>query len=237
MEEIDLKELFNIFWSKKIQIFLVVLIFTVIGAVYSYGLKTPKYTASTTLVLAMSDSKEKDKDAENSITTTDITLNSKLVPTYSELVRSKSTVKKVIDNLGIDENLEVLRNSIKVTAVEETEVIRIAVTHVSPSIAEKVANEIAKVFSEKIQEIYKINNITTVDEAEVPNGPSNIHHTKDVILFSMIGLVISAAYVFVLNMIDNTVKSTEDIEKVYNMPVLVTIPLIENFNNERGGNK
>ena len=235
MEEIDLKELFNIFWSKKIQIFLVVLIFTVIGAVYSYGLKTPKYTASTTLVLAMSDSKEKDKDTENSITTTDITLNSKLVPTYSELVRSKSTVKKVIDNLHIDENLEILRNSIKVTSVEDTEVIRIAVTLESPSIAEKVANEIAKVFSEKIQDIYKINNITIVDQAETPTAPSNISHMKDLILFAMIGLVISGAYVFVLNMLDNTIKTSEDIEKGFNIPVLVTIPLIDNFANEKGG--
>ena len=235
MEEIDLKELFNIFWSKKIQIILVVLIFVVIGGVYSYGLKTPMYTSSTTLVLAMSDTNE--KSDENAITTTDITLNSKLVPTYSELIKSKTSLKKVIANLKIDENADRLKNKVKVTSVQETEVIQISVTHENPTYASKIANEVAKVFSEKIQEIYNINNITIVDEAETPTGPSNINHMKDVMLFAMIGLVISAAYVFVLNMLDNTIKSTEDVEKGYNIPVLVTIPLIENFNNEKGGKK
>ncbi len=238
MEEIDLKELFDIFWTKKIQIFIVIMIFAIIGGMYSYGLKVPKYTSSTTLVLAMSDNTKEQKDKqEDAITTTDITLNSKLVSTYSELIKSKSSLKKVISNLSIEENADRLKGKINVTAVQDTEVIKISVTHENPSYAAKIANEVAKVFSDRIQEIYKINNITIVDEAEVPNGPSNIHHSKDIILFAMIGFVISAAYVFVLNMVDNTIKSTEDIEKVYNMPVLVTIPLIENFNNEKGGNK
>ena len=235
MEEIDLRELFNIFWSKKIQIFIVVILFTIAGAVYSYGLKTPTYTAYTTLVLAMSNSKE--NNAEDSITTTDITLNSKLVSTYSELAKSKSTVKKVITNLGIDESVSAVQNAVKVTAVEGTEVIKISVTHPNPTYSSKIANEMAEVFSEKVQEIYKINNITIVDEAETPSGPSNISHTKDLLLFAMMGLAISAAYVFIINMLDNTIKSTDDIEKGFNIPVLITIPYIDNFNNEKGGRK
>ena len=235
MEEIDLKELFNIFWSKKIQIFIVVLVFIVIGGVYSYGLKTPKYTANTTLVLAMAETSDKNKEQENTITTMDVTLNSKLVSTYSELVKSKNILRQVIKNLKIDMNEDVLRGNVKVTAVEDTELISIAVTNEEPIIASKIANEIAKVFSEMIQDIYNINNINIVDVAEVPSRPSNINHIKDLALFAMIGLVLSAAYVFVLNMLDTTIKSSEDIEKEYNIPVLVTIPLIENFNNEKGG--
>lgn len=235
MEEIDLKELFNIFWSKKIQILIVVILFIVVGGVYSYGLKTPKYTASTTLVLAMAETSEKTKEQENTITTTDVTLNSKLVSTYSELVKSKKILRKVIKNLQINMDEDVLRANVKVTSVEDTELIRIAVTNVNPTYASKIANEIAKVFSDMIQDIYNINNIYIVDVAEVPSSPSNVNHIKDLALFAMIGLVLSAAYVFILNMLDTTIKSTEDIEKAYNIPVLVTIPLIENFNNEKGG--
>ena len=95
MEEIDLKELFNIFWSKKLQIILVVFIFMILGGVYSVGLKTPLYSSSTSLVLAMADTSEKSKDGENAITATDITLNSKLVSTYSELIKSKKVLRQV----------------------------------------------------------------------------------------------------------------------------------------------
>ena len=237
MEEIDLKELFNIFWSKKIQIILVVIVFMIIGAVYSIGIKTPMYSSSATLVLAMAETSEKNKATENSITTTDITLNSKLVSTYSELVKSKKVLRQVISNLGIDEKADSLKGKIKVSSVEDTEVIKITVTHENPTYASKIANEITKVFSKEVNELYKINNVYIVDEAEVQDKPSNINHVKDTILFGMIGLVISAAYVFILNMLDNTIKSSEDIEKGFNIPVLVTIPYIENFDNEKGGIK
>jgi len=237
MEEIDLKELFDIFWNKKVQIILVVLIFIVLGGVYSYGMKTPMYTSSTTLVLVMVNSEEKPE--ENMVTTTDmtldVTLNSKLVTTYSELVKSKNILRQVIKNLQIDEDETALKNNVKVTAVEDTELIKISVTHENPAYASKIANEIAKVFSEKINEIYKINNIYIVDEAETPNAPSNINHIKDIIMFAFIGLVISAAYIFIASMLDNTIKTTEDIEKGFELPVLATIPLIESLDNTKGG--
>lgn len=237
MEEIDLKELFNIFWSKKLEIFLVIFIFMIIGAVYSIGLKMPLYSSSTSLVLAMADTNEKKKDSEEAITATDITLNSKLVSTYSELIKSKKVLRQVVSNLQIDENVDSLKNKIKVSSVQDTEVIKITVTHANPTYAAKIANEITKVFSKEVNELYKINNVYIVDEAEVQNSPSNINHIKDIILFAMIGLVISSAYVFVLNMLDNTIKSSEDIENQFNIPVLVTIPLIESFKNDKGGNE
>ena len=237
MEEIDLKELFNIFWSKKLEIFLVIFIFMIIGAVYSIGLKMPLYSSSTSLVLAMADTNEKKKDSEEAITATDITLNSKLVSTYSELIKSKKVLRQVVSNLQIDENVDSLKNKIKVSSVQDTEVIKITVTHANPTYAAKIANEITKVFSKEVNELYKINNVYIVDEAEVQNSPSNINHIKDIVLFAMIGLVISSAYVFVLNMLDNTIKSSEDIENQFNMPVLVTIPLIESFKNDKGGNE
>lgn len=235
MEEIDLKELFNIFWSKKVQILLVVIIFMVIGAVYTIGLKTPMYSSSTTLLLVMSD--KTGSGETNSITTTDITLNSKLVSTYSVLVKSDNVLRQVISNLGIDEDATTLKKNINVTSVEDTEVIKITVTHKNPTYAAKIANEIANVFSEKINEIYNINNIYIVDKAEISNQPSNINHVKDVILFAFVGLVLAVAYVFVLNMLDNTIKTSEDIENGFGIPVLVTIPLIESFENEKGGRK
>lgn len=235
MEEIDLKELFSIFWNKRIQILLVVIIFIIIGAIYTIGFKTPKYSSYTTLVLAMSESTA-DKTS-NSITATDVTLNAKLVSTYSELVKSKKVLREVLANLDINENEEVLKKNISVTSAEDTEVIKITVTHENAVYASKIANEIAKVFSKKVNEIYNINNIYIVDEAEVSDSPSNINYIKDIILFAFIGLVLSIAYIFVLNMLDTTVKTTEEIEKAYGIPVLISIPLIDSFEFEKGGKK
>ena len=78
MEELDLKELFTIFWSKKLEIALITLIFIVVGVIYSYFFVVPKYKSSTTLVLAQSSSTV-DNKGDSAITQTDVTLNSKLV--------------------------------------------------------------------------------------------------------------------------------------------------------------
>ena len=222
MEEIDLKELLSLFWSKKTQIILIVLIFMLIGVIYTVGFVTPKYTSSTTLLLATS---ENSTDKSSTITTTDVTLNSKLVSTYSALVQSKSVLRQVISNLGIKISEDELKNNITVTQEKDTEIIKISVSNTNANTAEKVANEVAKVFTEKIQEIYKINNVQIVDAAEVETTPSNINHPKDVMIFTFIGIVIATGYVLVANMLDTTVKTAEEVEKEFKVPVLATIPL------------
>ena len=101
----------------------------------------------------------------------------------------------------------------------------------------KIANEIAKVFSDKIKDLYKINNINTLDPATPDYTPSNINHTKDIIIFAFIGVVIAVAYVLISNMLDTTIKSAEDIEKGFGIPVLVSIPMIESIVNSKGGRR
>lgn len=235
MEELDLKELFNLFLSKIFQIIAIVVVAAVIGIIYTYGFTTPKYSSSTTLVLTGAD--KNGAASENSITTTDITLNSKLVSTYSELVRSKKVLRQVISNLNVDVSEDELRKNVSVKAVEDTELIRITVTNENATYSAKIANEIAKVFSDMVSDIYNISNIHVVDEAEVEDTPSNINHKKDVVIFAFAGGVIAVMYVLIANMLDTTIKTPEDIEKGFGIPVLVSIPMIESFTGDKGGKK
>lgn len=222
MEEIDLKEFVMLFWNRKVSIILITIIFMLIGIIYSVGFVTPKYTSSTTLLLATSESAN---SKTNTITTSDITLNSKLVSTYSELVKSKNVTRQVISNLGIDETEDELRNSITVNSVKDTELIKISVTDKNATNAYNIANEIAKVFTQKVSEIYNINNVQVLDQAEVSSVPSNINHTKDVIMFTFVGLFVAIVFVLVANMLDTTIKSSEEVEKLCNVPVIASIPL------------
>lgn len=229
MEELDLKELLLLFWNKKIKILLIVAIFIAIGIIYTIGFVTPMYTSSTTLVLATSNT----SSATDTITTSDITLNSNLVSTYSELAKSKSVVREVISNLGIEIDEEVLIKNIEVSSVKNTSLIEISVTNEYATNASKIANEIAKVFSEEVTKIYNINNIHVVDEAEIEEEPSNVNHTKDIIMFTFIGLVVAILYVLVLNMLDTTIKTAEEVERQFKVPVLATIPMYT-FDIEKG---
>ena len=236
MEELDLKELISIFWSKRAQVILIVAIFMVIGVIYTIGFVTPVYQSSTTLILAKSDSNE-GKNANtisDTITTTEVTLNSKLVSTYSELVKSKNVIREVRTNLGIDEEENAIRKGVTVSSVKDTELIEITVTNKDATYAAKIANEIAKVFTSKVKEYYNINNVYVVDEAEVSSNPSNVNHIKDIVIFAFIGIVVSVMYVLVANMLDTTIKNQEDVERIFKVPVLAEIPL--NL-PEKGGKK
>ena len=96
MEELDLKELFTIFWERKAQIILIILVFAIIGVAYSYFLVEPDYKATTKLVLTQSSENSKD----GSITQADVTLNSKLVSTYGEIIKTDNVLKTVVSNIN-----------------------------------------------------------------------------------------------------------------------------------------
>ena len=147
MEELDLKEIFRMLWNSRRFIITITIFFVIIAAVYSYVIQTPKYQSYTTIVLTKAENTE---DTNSSITQTDVTMNQKLVSTYSEIVKSKTVLAQVISNLQIaDLTEEQLRKSVTVSAVEDTEVIKIIVSNQNPEYAAKIANEIGKVFSEK----------------------------------------------------------------------------------------
>lgn len=220
MEELDLKDLFTMFWTRKIQIIVIVAVCTLVGLIYTLVFTMPVYSSSTTLILA-----NQQVQSENSGTmSTDVTLNTKLVSTYSELIKSKTILRQVKENLNIDINENSLKKNIKVSSVKDTSIIQITVLNESATRAADIANEIANVFSEKVGEIYKIDNVKIVDKAEPSNGPSNINHKRDCLIFALVGCVIAVLYVLISNMLDTTISSAEEVEKDYGLPVLAQIP-------------
>lgn len=223
MEEIDLKELLGKILEKKSTILLLTAIFIVIGFIYSSFIVVPQYASSVKLVLAQS-TLENDSTA---ITTTDITLNSKLISTYTEIIKSSKVIRQVISNLGIEDKEGSLRGNVSVAAETGTDIIKIRVLNTDSKKAADIANEMAVVFTEEVKRLYGIDNVNILDAAEPNNVPSNINLTKTMIIFGAVGLIIAVAYIFVIYMLDNSVKSSDEVEKVTQIPVLASIPVYE----------
>ena len=238
MEELDLKELFGIFWAKKVHIILLILIFIVIGFIYSYIFLVPEYQSITQILLAKSNATTQDGTTQG-MTTSQVTLNQQLVSTYSVLVKSESVLTQVKDNLKIDKSIEELRKNITVSTKDDTEIIQISVVDEDAEMAKNIANEVANVFIEQIAKgYYAMDNVYVVDEAKVEEEPYNINHLKDLAIFGAIGFVVACVYVLIANMLDTTVKSKEEIEKKLGLTVLTTIPVCENTSkNKKGGRR
>ena len=224
-EEIDLKDVIHTFWEKRIQIILIILLFIVVGTVYETKIKLPKYSSSTTLALSSTNSGNViSENKTNTITTTDITLSTKLISTYSELIKSNSIIRQVKNNINLNTSEEELKNDISVDAVENTSLIKITVTTENPEDSAKIANELAKVFIAKVQEIYNMDNVHVVDIAKTEDAISNMNYKKDILLFALVGIVAAVIYVFLANLFDTTIKSADEIEKNLKVPVLNEIP-------------
>jgi len=231
MEELDLKKLIGIFWNKRLHIMVITIIAVIIGTIYSFYFVTPKYQSYTTLVLVKAT--ENDETKTKTISSSDIGLAKSLIGTYSQLAKSKSVLRPTINNLQLNESEESLMKKIAVTEIDDTEMLKIAVKDDNPAKAMKIANELTKVFVEKVSEMY-VDNVYIVDEAEESIVPYNVNHVKDVLIFFVIGLVISAVYVLISNMFDTTIKDEDDIENGIELTTLVSIPYV-NDEKLKGG--
>ena len=218
MEEIDLKELFNYFWSKKIIIIISLVIFVAGGFIYSTKIQKPLYKSYTTILLTK-------EESSTSITSTDITLNRNLVDTYREIIKSRNVLGKVITNLNLNYTVDELMKKVSVENINDTEIIKIIVVDEDEWKSMTIADEIAKVFNTEVVKLYSIQNIGVIDTAELPSKPYNISLIKTVGIAGAIGLVISLSIIFVIFYFDSTIKSTDDVEKKLGVVVIGSIPM------------
>lgn len=232
MEELDIREFLSYFWGKIFCFFIIVLIILTLGCVYSIFIQKPLYTSKTSIVLTGFTI----TNGDSTITQTDLNINSKLVSTYQEIVKSRRVLSQVIDRLELDYTTEELAKQISVYSVSDTEIIEIAVTNEKSNEAYLIANEVATAFSSEVKELYNLSNVSVLDSAEIESLPSNMNLIKQITIYLVVGIVLACLILFATFYFDTTIKSAQDIEKRYGMPILGTVP---NYikNKKRGSNK
>ena len=219
MEEIDLKEMFDYFRGKVIWILVACIFAVIIGNTYTLLRRVPMYRSNTTIVLVSENKNE-------GYNTSELQLNKNLVSTYSEIIKSRKVLEPVLNNLNLDYSYGTLKSNVSVSSVTNTEIIKIAVADKDPATATKIADEIAKVFTEEIQKIYKINNVSIVDTAVADTKPYNVSFIKDNAIYIAIALVLSCGIIFICFYFDTTIKTSEDIENKLGLTVVGTVPMV-----------
>ena len=216
MEEINLKEVYSYFKSRLLWMILAIVVIVIIGNVYTILTRVPMYQSNTTIVLVGESKKEYSQ--------TDSQLNQNLIGTYSEIITSRKVLQQVIDNLKLKMTVDELSQNITTSSVEDTEIIRITVNNEKKKMAAEIANEVADVFSDEIQDIYNLENVAIIDKAEEADAPYNINYLKDNVIYLMIGVVLSFGVVFVMYYFDTTIKSSETVEEKLGLTVIGIVP-------------
>lgn len=221
MENINIKEVASYLLQRIWLLAPIVAIVFFGGEIYTNFIKTPLYESSTDVVL-ISDSSSK------SLTNSDITLSNNLVKTYSEIVKSRNVLNKVIEKAELDESYEQLAKKVSVSSVTQTQLITIKVSDKDPKKAQKIADEIGTVFKSEIKSIYGIDNVQIVDKAVESNKPSNINVVRETIIYLLVGIALGISVGYLLYMLDKTIKDTETVENKIGLTVIGVVPEVEN---------
>mgnify|MGYP004456772479 FL=1 len=217
METIDLKDMFSYFKSKISIIILFIVVVGIMGCLYGLFIQKPVYKSSTSIVLIS------ESQTGATLTYNDVSLNQNLVSTYSEIIKSRRVLNQVIDNLSLDYSYSNLSNNVEVSSVTGTQIIKISVSDRNNKTAMKIADEIAKVFSKEIPELYNISNVNILDYAEAASNAYNVNFIKQSIIYLLVGLVLGLGITFVMYYFDRSVKNISQVEEKIKLPVLATV--------------
>ena len=226
-ENIGTNRIFNILKGKKMLIAFILIVFTLLGYLYSFEYVVPKYKSTLSLLLIPNTESE-----TQTITNSDLTLNSSLISTYSNIAKNGKVLKKVINNLNLNMTEEELLSRLEVKNIKNTYIIEISVIHTNPKQARIINNELSKVFLEEIKDIYHLNNVGIIDAASLPKEAFNVNHVKNISIFFLMGLLVSVILVMLINFFDNTIETEEELEKYLQVKTLGSIPLNQNKKEE-----
>ena len=218
-ETIDLREYFAIIKKRFWIIGLISVIAMVISGVISFFVLSPVYEAKSTLIV----NTEKNEDTQM-ITGDQFNVTQKLAVTYGEIIKSRTVLEDVISNLKLDSEYEDLVEKITVSPVKDTQIISISVQDTNPKKARDIANEIPKVFEKEVKRITKANDIQVIDKAILPQNPIKPNKMMNVLIAAVLGMMIGLFVVFLIEYLDNKIKTAQDIEKHLGLSVIGVIP-------------
>lgn len=213
---IDLLELFYVL-KKKILIILGAFVAgIIIMAVYTMFFVTPIYSATTKMYMI----------SESTVITSvaDLQLGTQLTPDYSALVKSRPVLEQVIENLGLNMSAGQLGGSLSIENPSGTRILSITVTHPVPETAQKLANEVASVSADKVSEIMAAEKPKIYEEALKPTSPISPSIKKNCALGGIAAIVIACGIIIVMYLMNDTIKSEDDIEKYLGITTLGVIP-------------
>jgi capsular polysaccharide biosynthesis protein len=212
-------ELLKIIKKKIWLIVIIAVMAAAVGAAYSIYMTTPVYAAKSKLIVTRVQYSQEER-----LNYSDVLMYQMLVKTYSELAKSKPVISETISKLGYGMNAGELAGGLTITSKEDVQVIEIEVQNINPQRACELANTLSEVFIEKARALMNTDDVKMMERAEVPEGSVSPNIPLNITISFLLGAMLSTMLVLLLEYLDNTIKTEDDVEKCLAMTVLATIP-------------
>jgi len=222
-ETISLKELFQTLKKRLSLIIIITAIATATSGIVSYFLLTPIYQSSTQILVNQSKN-----DQQQFYNAGEVQTNLQLINTYNVIIKSPAILDKVIEKEKLEMSAGALNGLITVASEQDSQVVNITVQNEDPKKAADIANSIATTFQKEISNIMNVDNVSILTKAQLGENPSPVkpQPVMNMAIAFVVGIMAGVGLAFLLEYLDNTIKTEQDIEKQLGLPVLGAITTI-----------
>lgn len=211
----DIVEILRKRWKMIVSI---TLMLTLTSAIVSFFVISPKYEANTKVFIGKENTKNQDYNSS------DVQMYQKLLKTYAEVIMTNDLVEKAInkDNLNITSE-EVLKN-LTVTPRADTQILEIKYTNKDKVLAKDVVDSVTSEFIKSSTELIPNGNVKIIETVKLPEKAASPNKKLNIAIAFLLGLMVSVGLAFLLEFMDNTFKTKEQLEQVLGIPVIGAIP-------------
>ncbi|HIU76149.1 MAG TPA: protein-tyrosine kinase [Candidatus Pelethocola excrementipullorum] len=218
--EINLLELARELWSKKGVIILAAAALGMAILLFSKLFITPQYESTTKFyVLAKQDS--------SMVTSGDLQASTLLTKDYAELIKSRQVTESVISQLNLDMKHEDLLGKLTIATPADTRIVTISVKDEDPYRASEIANAVREAAAEQIQKAMNTEAVNMVEQANIPDNPVSPRATRNGAIGGVLGAFAAIAIILIIFLTNDTIKTSEDVERYLQLSTLGVIPLAE----------
>lgn len=220
-EVVSFGEIIEILRKRWKLILIITLITTLISGIVSFFLISPKYEASTKLFIG------KEEGTEQGYNQNDVVMYQKLMKTYSEAVKTRDLVGRAIKATKGDLTEDEFLKKLEVVTVADTQILQIKYKEIDPKEAADMVGAITKEFIAISKVLVPNGNIRIIETVKVPENPVSPNKSMNVAIGFLLGLMLSMGLSFLLEFLDNTYKSKDQLEKELKIPVIGLIPYMK----------
>lgn len=215
-EEIDLLEIAHLLWRKLYIIIICFVVGALAAAGYTKLMVTPQYTA-TSMIYILGET--------TSITSiANLQISNELTADFSMLAQRRKVYEKVNEELNLHKTYEELLDVITITNPTDTHILTIEVQDPNPKQAKDIANAMAEAVADNLSTVMATEKPSIAEEAVLPEQPSSPNVKKNIALGALIGAFLAAAAIVVLHLLDDTIKSEEDVKKYLDLNTFASFP-------------
>ena len=201
-KEINLKEIFSVIKRRLWIVIVMTFLAALMGLVYNSFFTTPLYQSSARIIIGADEQSMK---------------------TLQVIIKDTTVLENVIKEMDLEASPEALAGQISVASVDSSQVVSIGVVDTDPYRAAEIANTTAKVFKEVVPNVIDFNEVRFLSEAKVKPYPINDSKNRNIVLAFIVGLIAGTGLVFLLDSLDDTVKSVRDVEEYLGITVLGSV--------------